>query len=271
MNEFKEYLRFTDVEKATEYTSVLDKHNIPFELDDASMRFSLVSTNDPWESQFILKIKDEDIEKVEKVFESEIAKEVKELPPDHYLYTFTDKDILDIIANQNDWTKAEVKLALEIAKQRNIELSAVSIKSAKKVKEETLRLRSTIKSTASWFWVIAAFSIVNSILIRKNVNFQLPGIAITEVFENETAKAYGDLNRVGFIGCILISAIFFLFARYGKRNKWVFLVGLIIYFLDSLLVIASPRWGQIIFIFLALWSMITGLANTFKDAENEMT
>ncbi len=267
MDEFKEYLRFPEIEKATEYTSVLDKHNIPYELDDASMRFSLVSTKDPWESQFILKIKESDVERAEKAFNEELDNEVKKITDEHYLYSFADKDILDVIANQNDWTKEEVKLALKIAKDRNIALTAQSIKSAKKVKEETPRLRSTIKTTASWFWVIAVFSIVNSILVRRNVDFHLPGLAITEIFENATAKVYGELNRVGFFGCLLISAIFLLFARYGKRNKWVFLAGLIIYLLDSLMVIASPRWGQIIFIFLALWNMITGLVNTFKDDE----
>src|SRR5436190_24143001 len=101
MDEFKEYLRFPDLDKATEYTSVLEKHSVPFELDDASMRFKIIASDNPWENQFILKIKDSDFRRVEKIFDSEIAKEIKELPPDHYLYTFSDKEILDIIANQN--------------------------------------------------------------------------------------------------------------------------------------------------------------------------
>ena len=135
----------------------------------------------------------------------------------------------------------------------------------------TPQLKSTIKTAAGSFWVIAMFSILNSIFIRKDVNFHLPGLAITEIFESATAKAYGGYNRFGFIACLIISVIFFLFARYGKRNKWVFLAGLIIYCLDSLLVIFSPRWGQILFIFFILWLMITALVNTFKENESQVT
>ena len=270
MDEFKEYLRFPEIEKATEYTSVLDKHNIPYQLDDSSKRTKIISIaiDDPWSDQYILKLRESDIEKAEAAFNIELDNEVKFITHEHYLYSFADKDILDIIANQTEWTKEEVKLALKIANERKLDLSAQSIKSVKKVKEEIPQLRTTIQNTAHWFWVIAAFSIVNSILIRKNINFHLPGLAIAEIIESATSKVYGELNRVGFISCLLISTIFFLFARYGKRNKWVFLAGLIVYFLDSLLVILSPRWGQIIFIFLALWSMITGLVNTFRDEEN---
>ncbi len=269
MDEFIEYLRFPEIEKATEYTSVLDKYSIPYVLDDSRKRAKIISVaiDDPWSDQFILKLRESDIERAEKAFNQELDNEVKLINHEHYLYSFADKDIVDIIANQKDWTKEEVKFAMKIANERKLDLSAQAIKSAKKVKEEQPQLKSSIKTAAGSFWVIAMFSILNSIFIRKEVNFHLPGLAITEIFESATAKVYGGYSRVGFIMCLLISVMFFLFARYGKRNKWVFLSGLIIYFLDSLLVILSPRWSQILFIAFILWIMITGLVNTFKDEE----
>jgi hypothetical protein len=270
MDNFKEYLRFPDIQKATEYTSVLDKHNIPYQLDDSSKRMKIISVaiDDPWSDQYILKLMESDFENAEKVFNEELDNEVKQVTHEHYLYSFADKDIIDVIANQSDWTKEEVKLAMKIANERKLDLSAQSIKGAKIIKEEKPQLKSTIKTAAGSFWVIAMFSILNSIFIRKEVNFHLPGLVITELFETATAKVYGGYNRVGFIACLFISVIFFLFARCGKRNKWIFLTGLIIYFLDSLLVILSPQWMQILFISFILWIMITALVNTFKENES---
>jgi hypothetical protein len=269
MDEFKEYLRFPEIEKATEYTSVLDKHNIPYFLDDSRKRAKIISVaiDDPWSDQYILKLKESDIERAEKAFNDELDNEVKLINHEHYLYSFADNDIVDMIANQADWTKEEVKLATKIANERKLDLSAATLKSFKKMKEEAPKRRLTIQNTAGWFWTIGLFSIVNSIFLRKQINFHLPGLAITEIFESIAAKVSGEGNRFGFIEVLFISAVFFLFARFGKENKWVFLAGLIIYFLDSILVFASPRWGQILFIFIALWSMITGLVNTFKDEE----
>jgi hypothetical protein len=268
MDEFKEYLRFPEIEKATEYTSVLEKHNIPFQLDDSTKRAKIISVavDDPWSDQYILKLRDSDIERAEKAFNEELDNEVKLVTHEHYLYSFADKDILDVIANQKDWTKEEVKLAIKIAHERNIDLSAQSIKSAKKVEEVNPVTKFNIATTATWFWMIGIFSIANSILMRRNVDFHLPGLAIAEIFDTALAKGLG--NKAGFISSLIISAIFFLFARFGKKNKWVFLSGLILYSLDSILIIMSVRWGSILFIFLALWSMITGLANTFKEEKS---
>lgn len=154
MDEFIEYLRFPEIEKAREYTSVLEKHNIPFYLDDVSMRFKLVSNNNPWENQFILKLKESDIERAEKALNEELDNEVKLTTHEHYMFSFADNDILNVIANQNEWTREEVKLAMKIANERNLDLSAQSIRSNKIVKEQTSQHRSTIYTTASWFWVI---------------------------------------------------------------------------------------------------------------------
>lgn len=270
MDEFIEYLRFPEIEKAREYTSVLEKHNIPFYLDDVSMRFKLVSNNNPWENQFILKLKESDIERAEKAFNEELDNEVKLTTQEHYMFSFADNDILNVIANQNEWTREEVKLAMKIANERKLDLSAQSIRSNKIVKEQTSQHRSTIYTTASWFWVIGVFTIANSVLSGKHISFHLPGLIITEISENVFINVFGEGNRFGFVATLIISAIFFLFARYGRRNKWIFLTGLIIYSFDAILVFSSPRWGQLIFIFIALWSMITSLVNTFRDGEKQL-
>lgn len=268
MDEFKEYLRFPEIEKATEYTSVLEKHNIPFQLDDSSKRAKIISVaiDDPWSDQYILKLREADIERAEKAFNEELENEVKQITDEHYLYSFADKDILDIIANQNDWTKEEVKLALKIAKDRNLDLSAQSIKSAKKVGPENPVKKLNISTTAYFFWILGIFSIANSILTRRNVDFHLPGLAIAQIFDTAFAKAIS--NKAGFISCLTISIIFFLIARFGKKNKWVFLTGIIIYALDSIIIVMSVRWGSILFITFALWGMITGLINTFKEEKS---
>jgi hypothetical protein len=46
---------------------------------------------------------------------------------DHYLYTFSDKDIIDVIVNQEDWTAEEVLIAQQISKQRNLQFKAEEV------------------------------------------------------------------------------------------------------------------------------------------------
>ncbi|MEO8088077.1 MAG: hypothetical protein ABI763_14735 [Bacteroidota bacterium] len=145
MNEFKEYLRFPDLEKSLEYTSVLDDNKIPFELDDSGMRYSPYVPNEPWASQYILKLRDSDIEQAEKLFKSLIDKEEGSIPTDHYLYSFSDKDIQDIIANRGEWNEEEIKIAVQIARERKINLSPITPGNTDKVSEVECMREATIE------------------------------------------------------------------------------------------------------------------------------
>lgn len=269
MNKFIEYLKFPDFDIALEYTRILEENGIPFELDDSAMRFNVHASYETWDKNYILRLHESDIERAEKLFDQQLKKEVQEITEEHYLYSFADKDILEIIANQNEWSKTEVALALKIAKERQIELTAEKIKGAKKKNESKSESRLTIEKTATTFWLIGVLSIINSVFLRKGINFRLPGLLTTEILENTALNLFGAGNQIGLVICLLISGIFFLLARFGKRYKWVFLMGLILYFFDSLLLLVMPRWWNLIFILLVFPNMVIGLRNTIIDSSSE--
>lgn len=117
--------------------------------------------------------------------------------------------------------------------------------------------------------VIAMLSISNSVFMRKGINFHLPGLMTTEILENTALNLFGVNNQIGLILCFLISGIFILIAKFGKKYKWVFLMGLILYLIDSLLLFIFPRWWNLAFILLVFPKMIIGLTNTIKDTRSE--
>jgi hypothetical protein len=273
MKEFKEFTRFPDIETAKAYTTLLEEHNIPFVLDDTSLRFKLVSTDNPYDNQLILKIKEEDRSKVESLFDTEIESEPNDISPEHYLNTFDDKGIVDIIANQNEWSKTEVNIALNIAKERNLDLSFDSLAKSKKQKTETETEtpKLTMRRTVSWLYTFGLFSILNSLFLRLDINFRLPGLSITELTEHVAAAFFGEFNRIGFVITLIIAAVFFFLAKFGKHNKWIFLSGLILLSLDTVLRAFTFNWFFILFNFMALWGMTNGFINDWKAEKKVMT
>lgn len=268
MKEFKEFTRFPDLEIAKEYTSLLEENNIQFILDDTSLRFKLVSTDNPYDNQLILKIKDEDRNIVEKLFDTIFVSEHNDISPEHYLNTFDDKGIVDIIGNQDEWSKTEVNIALNIAKERNIDLSTDNLEKAKNSKtaskKETSLPKLSKSRTVSWLYTFGVFSILNSLFMRIDINFRLPGLAFTELLEFISVTFYGEPNRIGFVLTLIVAVIFFFLAKYGKNNKWIFLSGLILLFLDTILRAFTYNWFFILFNFIALWGMTNGFINDFK-------
>ena len=96
-----------------------------------------------------------------------------------------------------------------------------------------------IKNGASWFYWIAAFSIINSILVYTNLAWQFGlGLAVTVERDNVAIAAF--------------VAAFGYFA--GKRHGWAFIVGMLLLGLDTVLTGLLSMWLNLV---LHIWAMIS--------------
>lgn len=76
MDKFIEYRHLPDLESLEAHTQLLEKNGIPFEVDDSAMRYTIpaiTGTGNPWDNQYILKIREVDIEKVDKLLAEDTA------------------------------------------------------------------------------------------------------------------------------------------------------------------------------------------------------
>jgi hypothetical protein len=70
MYKFIEYRHLPDLEILKSHTLLLEANGIPFEVDDSAMRYNITpvtGTGNPWDNQYILKIREEDVDKVDKL------------------------------------------------------------------------------------------------------------------------------------------------------------------------------------------------------------
>ncbi len=108
-----------------------------------------------------------------------------------------------------------------------------------------------------WFFWIAGFSVVNSLLalFRVRTHFAI-GLGTTELFD---AGLFG-LPKAGTLALDLLAAGFYvlygLFARKGAR--WAFVVGSVFYLLDGLLLVAAKDWLAAAFHAYALFRIFQG-------------
>jgi hypothetical protein len=128
MEEFIEYQRFSTLEEAALLTDILEVNQIQFKIDDTSTRFNVAATSiNPLESGIVIQIREIDKDKVD-----ELNPTNAEIPlTEHYMYSLSDNDIIDVVVNPNDWTQEERDLAQEILKKREIKLTAEIISSLK--------------------------------------------------------------------------------------------------------------------------------------------
>jgi hypothetical protein len=99
------------------------------------------------------------------------------------------------------------------------------------------RLAAAAKSGAGWFYWIAGLSVVNSLASFSGTGWQfIVGLGITQVFDAVASHSAGEGKAVALALDILAAGLFVFFGVFAnRRQSWAFVVGMIIYALDGLL------------------------------------
>lgn len=135
--------------------------------------------------------------------------------------------------------------------------------------EEKIRLQNVLKAGANNFYWIAGLSIINSasLLVRGNWSFFI-GLGVTQIIDGiaiaiakEVGTNAGTLVRgIAFMLNLGIAGIFVGFGFLaGKKYKWAFVVGMILYALDGLIFLAVGDYLALGFHVLVLFWLYTGL------------
>ncbi len=266
MEEFIEYQRFSTLEDATLLIDLLDVNQIPFKIDDSAMRFDMAATSiNPLESGIVIQIREIDKDKVDRLSQRSAETPVN----DHYMYSLSDNDIIDAVVNPEDWTKEEHILAQEIFKQRNLKPTAETIKSSRKekietVKKEELKQKSLILGGTSWFLWIGILSALNliAIIIHQNLQF-IAGLGINYfilgMMDGIRRTTGINLIVLGYVLTFLVSGLFiFIWKKSKQENKAIYLTGLIIYGLDTIIFVFTKEWFSLGFHIFALLMLGNG-------------
>lgn len=186
----------------------------------------------------------------------------------HYLYSFSDADIIEVVANPTDWTKEEQNLANRIIQKRGLIITAGDIRKArnKKAKLDNLENKSHIKSPDrmyQWLLIIGFLSIINTILLaaESTVHF-IFGLGITQIIDSVSFSTFEHYKVISFLVSFLFSGVFLFLGYFARRKKqWAYLTGLVLYGLDTSVFIYFNDWLSTAFHIFVLIAIIRGYIN----------
>ena len=83
-------------------------------------KYFIQESNDISDKKYLLQLKPQDFEKVDKLCESLVEIDFEILPKDYYLLEYTNEELTDIISNRSEWSEFDYVLATKILEKRNI-------------------------------------------------------------------------------------------------------------------------------------------------------
>src|SRR5689334_14074374 len=117
-------------------------------------------------------------------------------------------------------------------------------------------LEARIRNGAGWFYWMAAFSVINSVLVYTKAAFSFGlGLAVT-VYRDDIARQVGGPTMTKHIAInVAIAAFIATFSYFaGKRHGWAFIVGMILLGLDTVLAGLLDMWLNLAF---HIWAMVS--------------
>jgi GYF domain 2 len=104
-----------------------------------------------------------------------------------------------------------------------------------------------VKRGASWFYLIAVFSLINYFLMANHGGFFLVGLGI-------------NLMTSNLVVTVVVSGIFALLGYFaGRAHAWSFVVGMLLYALDAVVFVMASDWLPLAFHAYGLYRIFMGL------------
>ena len=223
------------VEEANEVSSILRKENIDSIIEDNSLSFDASFANNNLENNIILKIQKKNFKKANEILEDLAEINLKEIDDDHYLNSFSDKELIEILKKSDEWSKEDYCLSIKILNSRGKKITKKNIIDFKK--ERIKKLRSGKKAPIIWIF-LGLFSSIFGIAIFKNISilFLFGGFFIgwffwkfkQTDFEGNSYYVYRSKTRTaGFyifllsIICLIYKIIMYETKLYQNQAEWI--------------------------------------------------
>ncbi|HYG98331.1 MAG TPA: hypothetical protein VD837_04315 [Terriglobales bacterium] len=128
--------------------------------------------------------------------------------------------------------------------------------------QEKLRLEAKLKNGAGWFFWIAGLSMINTVIVLFGSSWHfIFGLGITDI----VGAIASNLGGIGQAAAVVVNAfiagvlvLFGVFARKGAR--WAFIVGMVAYGLDGVLIGLFRDFLGLAFHAFALYGIYKGMA-----------
>ena len=139
-------------------------------------------------------------------------------------------------------------------------------------------LKQRTKSGARWFFWIAGLSLITSLMTFGGGNFAFfLSLGVTQFIDGFARGLANDLGEgtkvVALVFDVLIAGVFALIGWFAlKRHLWRFIVGMVLFTLDALILLVFQVWISFAFHALVIYWIFSGYSAARKLAalEQEM-
>lgn len=160
--EFVTYKKYNEQERVESLIKIFKEQGIDFEIaEDRDSLDSLYGSNHLTKYYYV-KIKQNDFAKADSILLTLSEKELETVDKDHYLYSFTDQELFEILSKPDEWNEFDYQLSKKILKERGKEINTETIELLKK--QRISDLSKPDEGHRSWMYAGYVFALLGGLL-----------------------------------------------------------------------------------------------------------
>jgi hypothetical protein len=145
---FVTYRSFFEKEHAEAFAQVLKESDIPFQVSEDKDNLDSLYGDKKFNNKILIRIRPQDFAKADEVIMKATDIDLATVDKDHYLFSFSDDELFEIMSKPDEWSTIDFQLAQKILKQRGKEINKVGVDILRK--QRIQQLEQPEPSQSSW-------------------------------------------------------------------------------------------------------------------------
>ncbi len=160
--EFIKYRDFFEKETANDLIALLRENNVEYKIEEYRDSIAFTNRQNLLGNVTTVKIKQEDFPRVDELIAAQAKVQLADVASDHYLYSFTNEELLDVLGKPDEWSAIDYQLSKNILITRGIRVDDEMLN---KLKNERLKALAQPEIAQTWWvWFGYAIAIVGVLI-----------------------------------------------------------------------------------------------------------
>ena len=135
---FRTFQQFNDPGLASAIAEKLEAQQIECVVEKVKPLLEPGFFRNPVEQTIYLKVRADDLNEAHKALEEHYRRHLQDVDPDYYLFSFTDVELLDIIAKPDEWGHFDYVLARALLADRGLDIPDETVEQMKQQRQRQL-------------------------------------------------------------------------------------------------------------------------------------
>ncbi len=161
-NSFVVFRKYSSLQQAKEVSAILKENGIEIHFTDNIPQVDSNVMGTSYSIEYEVKIKSSDFTKAEKILSENAEKQINQLEKDHYIFSFSDEELYEILLKPDEWNEMDYAMAKKILENKGKSIDESMLHSLKK--QRISDLAKPEENQQSWIYAGYFFAIIGGFL-----------------------------------------------------------------------------------------------------------